>query len=158
MYFILDNSDITDSSDKYSKNLDFFSLFLVNQPGTPTTTATPSQRIESSEESFNEAFSTLIFTLLTQVYQILAFGCTDILARIYECVNSSWLINLAASSNRLILSSDYHFSTSTFELRIFLVLVNLLLILGTSVLLLWCLLRNKINFYYHKGKILTLLL
>lgn len=169
MYFLLDSPDNTNNNnpDRYSKNLDFFSLFLAGPQRTTTSAfdassstfakyADTSNSNQQQRESLNETLINFALKFITEIYQILVCGWSDLLVRIYECLHSStsWL---PASAHRFLLPDSVlrEFSTSTFEFRIFLVLVNLLFVLVTSVFILWCLLRTKINFYYqqqqHKG-------
>lgn len=159
MYFLLDSQE---NYNNYTKNVNFFSLFLSSDERPPRTAATQASPAGtagnhtdfsySDDASTDDALNTLLFSFLRQLFHILLCRLASVGEHFIAWLDFSSFLHVYAV---FIDSFKAFFSATAFEFRIFIVLVHLLLILVTSVLVLWTLLKVKINFYYthaNRGK------
>lgn len=164
MYFLLDSQE---NYNNYSEPLNILSLFLSNSHYRLNKTSryedaytaytdqfssnNSNNNSNKTTDDFNRAFNSLFVNFIQTLFHIIFCRLTDLFVSIADCFHFDLFLWL--DSYFLLDTFKHLFPSGTFEFKIFLVLINSLLVLLILVLILWCILKSKINFYYnyHKG-------
>lgn len=149
MYYLLDSQDNYYRNSNYSNKSNFFSLFLPNLQITPFE-RNISSLVDSnrSTTSANETYTIIVY-FLKQYCQIFICFLVELFT---DFNNRPKEFNFDNFSYSIFDFIRHQSSAQNFEYKIFIFLLNSLLLLAIIVLVLWCIFKNKINFYYiNKG-------